>query len=112
MNIELVEKEDTIDEKLDGKLVEHHAKYEEIHGEDKTIFISMSKHVRLHQKLRKEGKCNIPPKELARISANARRRTDKYIYLNNHKGYCIKGDTYDKCYKCGNLDKCIRDAKR
>lgn len=62
-----------------SKLREHHTKYKEIHGEDKTTFISMSKHVMLHQKLRKEGKCNILPKELARISQKANARTQKYM---------------------------------
>jgi hypothetical protein len=92
-----------------SKLIEHHTKYKEIHGEDKTVFIRVGKHVSIHRRLRKEGKCNISPKELHEISENAFRRTEKY---HDYRSYCVKGDTYDKCYKCENLDKCIRDAKR
>ena len=56
-------------------LVQHHVKYKEIHGEDVVVMMEMSEHVKLHQKLRCEGKCNIPPKELGVISHNAHMRT-------------------------------------
>lgn len=66
-------------------LVEHHTKYREIHGEDKTVFITNSEHVMLHRRLRREGKCNIPVKDLAKISNNAYKRTEKYNkYYINH----------------------------
>ncbi len=82
------------------KLIEHHTKYKEIHREDKTIFISITKHVRLHQKLRKECKCNIPPKELARISLRAYQRTEKYIEKYTKKLKCkIKWKEIDKRVK-------------
>lgn len=88
-----------------SKLIEHHTKYKEIHGEDKTVFIPVGNHVSIHRRLRKEGKCNISPKELYEISQSAFRRTEKYRH------YCRKGHTCDECYKCENLDKCIRDIK-
>lgn len=85
MNIELVEKEDTIDEKLDEKLIEHHTKYKEIHGKDETIFMTLSEHQKLHIRLRKEGKCNIPSDKLNKISTRAHQRTEKYIEKYNKK---------------------------
>lgn len=59
------------------RMVEHHIKYKEIHGYDKTIMMSHSKHIKLHNRLRKEGKCNIPVKELKTISDKAYARTKK-----------------------------------
>lgn len=56
------------------EMVHHHAKYEEIHGVDVVVELSYGDHLRLHRRLRKEGKCNIPPKELHEISAAARQR--------------------------------------
>lgn len=100
--IELVDKKDV----YKGKLIEHHTKYKEIHGKDETIFISHGEHIRLHRRLRREGKCNIPPKELEKISNRAGWRTEKFI--NRRRKKCKTGNTYDKCYKCKNLDKCIK----
>lgn len=59
-------------------LVQHHRKYEEIHGEDEIVMITVSEHLRLHKRLRKEGKCTIPVKELSAISTAAHHRTEKY----------------------------------
>jgi hypothetical protein len=73
MTLELVNKEDI---KI-GKIIEHHVKYLEIHGEDKTVFITLSEHKLLHNRLRKEGKCKIPAEKLAKISSKAYQRTDK-----------------------------------
>lgn len=61
-----------------GKIVEHHIKYKEIHGVDKTIWIPKGEHTQLHHRLRQEGKCNIPVEELNRISQRAKNRTTKY----------------------------------
>ncbi len=58
-------------------LVEHHTKYEEVHGVDETTWITQSQHVALHKRLRREGKCNFPPEELDRISTAANHRTQK-----------------------------------
>lgn len=63
---------------LTGKpqqMVLHHTKYKEIHGVDETILMTKSEHLRLHRRLRKEGKCNIPPEILVRISDKAIKRT-------------------------------------
>jgi hypothetical protein len=65
--------------KIKLKLVEHHIKYKEIHGEDKTTFMSPGEHVRLHRRLRREEKCNIPSEELCKISIKANHRTEKYL---------------------------------
>lgn len=58
-------------------LVEHHTKYKEIHGIDETVWMEKGEHRALHNRLRKEGKCNIPVPELAKISLAARARTGK-----------------------------------
>ena len=58
-------------------LVEHHTKYKEIHGLDETIWMDKGKHRSLHNRLRKTGKCNIPPEQLELISKHAYTRTEK-----------------------------------
>ena len=58
-------------------LVEHHTHYKEIHGFDKTVWLSRSEHQILHYRLRAEGKCNIPSDKLYEISRSAGRRTQK-----------------------------------
>lgn len=60
-------------------LVQHHTKYQEIHGEDKIVMMENGEHQKLHRRLRKEGKCNIPVAELTKISNVAHGRTDKRI---------------------------------
>ena len=58
-------------------LVEHHIKYKEIHGVDETIWMEKGEHLNLHRRLRNEGKCKIPPKELKKIATAAYARTKK-----------------------------------
>lgn len=58
-------------------LVQHHEKYEEIHGEDKIVMMDYAEHRKLHTQLRKEGKCTIPREELHKIAQAAYRRTEK-----------------------------------
>lgn len=76
----------------ESHLIQHHIKYKEIHGEDKVVLMTVSEHRRLHNRLRREGKCNIPAEELLEISRKARLRTDgckartkKYKELNKDK---------------------------
>jgi hypothetical protein len=52
----------------------HFEKYLEIHGEDKHTIMSRGEHLRLHRRLRKEGRCNIPKPELKQISVAAHKR--------------------------------------
>ena len=59
-------------------LVHHHIKYKEIHGEDVVILMDKSEHAKLHRKLRKEGKCNIPSNDLHKISVKAFGRRKDY----------------------------------
>lgn len=66
-------------------LVEHHTKYKEIHGIDETVWITASEHRILHNRLRREGKCNIPAKDLEKISDRAGIRTSKF--KEQHKKY-------------------------
>jgi len=59
------------------QMVEHHVKYLELHGVDETEWMTRSEHQKLHRRLRKEGKCNIPSEELRKIAVAANGRTDK-----------------------------------
>lgn len=77
-----------------AKLIEHHTHYKEIHGYDKTIWLTKSEHVKLHIRLRKESKCNVPVDELHKISSDARERTDK------RKKYIKKYNQTDKRKEC------------
>lgn len=68
------------------KIVEHHIKYKEIHGVDETTFITAGEHKKLHNRLRREGKCKVPTDVLAKITAKAQGRTEKRReYLKNNK---------------------------
>ena len=58
-------------------LIEHHTKYKEIHGIDETKWMTTSEHRNLHNRLRREEKCDIPSEELAKISRMAVGRTKK-----------------------------------
>jgi len=64
---------------IEHKLIQHHEKYLEIHGEDKIVLMTMSEHKKLHFRLRQEGKCKILPDTLEKISQNAHNRTEKRI---------------------------------
>jgi len=71
-------------------LVEHHIKYKEIHGVDETVWIEKGEHKKLHNRLRKEGKCNIEVELLKKISETAYQRTSKCIsqkkeYIKEHR---------------------------
>ena len=59
------------------KIIQHHVKYKEIHGVDKIVMMTHSEHRLLHNRLRKEGKCNISSYELNKISVAANHRTSK-----------------------------------
>lgn len=60
-------------------MVQHHIKYEEIHGVDEVIMMEQEEHVRLHQRLRREKKCLVPAAKLNAISQAAHTRTNKGI---------------------------------
>lgn len=59
------------------QIVEHHTHYKELHGYDKTVWMTRSEHFKLHQRLRKNSECNVPVDELTKISMAAIHRTDK-----------------------------------
>lgn len=104
--IKIIPKEDVRPKK---SIIEHHEKYEEIHGEDKTVFITISEHKLLHRRLRKEDKCNIPPEELHKISRSAYMRTkkwqekyDEYLESEEYQGRLKRikeKNIYDKIYE-------------
>ena len=68
-------------------MVEHHTHYKEIDGYDKTVWMTQSEHMKLHRRLRQEGKCNTPPNVLRKISDQARRRNFKEKNPEYHKNY-------------------------
>ena len=60
------------------QVINHHIKYKEIHGVDEVVKMDKSKHSKLHRRLRREGKCNVSPRVLSRISSTAcNRRKDQ-----------------------------------
>ena len=67
-------------------MIEHHIKYKEIHGVDETVWMTTSEHVKLHNKLRKEDKCNVPVDTLTKISVAAYHRTEKRLKYNTEYG--------------------------
>lgn len=52
----------------------HHIKYQEIHGVDEVIPMDPYEHRRLHARLRREGRCNVPEPVLGKISQRAHDR--------------------------------------
>lgn len=58
-------------------MIEHHTHYKELHGFDKTVWMTWSEHRNLHIRLRKEGKCNVSSDKLKKIAKAAHKRTDK-----------------------------------
>lgn len=96
------------------KMIEHHVKYKEIHGIDKTIWLTRTEHSRLHSQLREKGGCNISSKELQEISRRAANRTDKgkdyqkkYRWTESYKEYQKE---YQKEYRKKNKEM-IREQK-
>ena len=71
------------------QMVEHHTHYKEIHGYDKTVWMTRSEHFKLHQRLRKNGECNVPVDEMKKISMAAHNRTDeaKKYRVNKQREY-------------------------
>lgn len=64
------------------QIVKHHIKYKETHGIDEVILMTRSDHQKLHRRLRKEGKLNIPVEELNRISQRAGFREPDILHTN------------------------------
>ena len=53
-------------------MVEHHICYEETEGWDETIWMTAGEHHALHHKLREENRCNIPVKEMIKMTKYTR----------------------------------------
>ena len=66
------------------KMVYHHVCYKEIHGYDLVILMPFGEHIKLHRRLRRENKCNIPVDELENISMNSK------LHLKLHKSFMKK----------------------
>lgn len=64
------------------QIMKHHIKYKEIHGIDEVILMTRSEHSKLHNRLRKEGKCNISPDDLQKISCSASQRKPQILHKN------------------------------
>lgn len=85
-----------------SQLVEHHIHYEKIDGYDETVMMTNADHQTLHRRLRKEGKCNVPAKELNKISTAAQERTTKR--LEYKQAYGQKEEVMTKCREYGQSD--------
>jgi hypothetical protein len=66
-------------------MVYHHIKYKEIHGVDEVVMMEPSEHKKLHCRLRKEGRCNIPSSILREISNRANQPRNQRVYHNRRK---------------------------
>lgn len=82
--------------------VNHHVKYKEIHGIDEVVPMEKGEHNRLHRRLRKEGKCNIPQKILAKISVKANARL--------YKTFKTTESAFDRLKKFGVAGESINTA--
>ena len=80
------------------RMVEHHVKYKELHGVDETVWVTQSEHKTLLNRLRREGKCNIPVDELRRISNLAYARTERGASLIKKNRTSEKGRAKTKEY--------------
>lgn len=80
-------------------MVQHHVKYEETHGVDEIVMMDYDEHRKLHTRLRKEGKCTIPVKELHAISQAAYERTGKgkESHRRNNQIYSKKMENKQNC---------------
>jgi hypothetical protein len=85
-------------------MVHHHIKYKEIHGVDEVVLMDKGEHCRLHRRLRREGRCNIPPKELSRISCAANGR------IGHNRCSKISDKEYERLQKFGFAGESINDA--
>ena len=90
-----------------SKLIQHHVKYEELHGVDEIKLMTVSEHRKLHHKLRLEGKCNISPNDLHNISMKAYRRTDKSKKYHRDRKKRFGPSQWEKEY-CSNYRKQYR----
>lgn len=73
------------------KMVYHHVCYEEIHGYDFIILMPWGEHIKLHRRLRKENKCNIPINELHAITrrSNFHHKQSMKYTKKNLKNKCF-----------------------
>ena len=76
-------------------IVEHHTHYKEIHGFDRTVWMTASEHRKLHNRLRREGRCRMPANKLDKISRAARVRTDKQ---QNQISRYNRNNIHRKCF--------------
>lgn len=81
------------------KLIQHHVKYKEIHGVDEIVLLTPEEHGQLHARLRREGKCNTPADELAKISMKAHKRTKKGKITQARQELTEKRKAYLKAYE-------------
>ena len=79
--------------------VHHHIKYKEIHGVDEVVVMDKGEHRKLHNRLRKENKCNIPPTDLCKISARANSR----VYRKEHRE---EHSAHNRAYAKEHKEKC------
>lgn len=80
-----------------NKLIQHHIKYEELHGVDEIVMLTRSEHKNLHDRLRNEGKCNVSVDELRKISSKAHERTEsRKAYARQYRTSEVGKVTYKR----------------
>lgn len=85
------------------KLINHHVKYEELHGVDEIVQMTNSDHQKLHRRLRREGKCNVSVEELHKISEAAHHRSSEGRASKKKYQGSSKGKAAEKKYRCENI---------
>lgn len=71
----------SVGEPIMAKLMQHHVKYKEIHGYDEIVIMGYSEHRKLHNKLRREGRCKSPVELLHKVTKTAYARSPKGMQL-------------------------------
>ena len=92
-------------------MIQHHIKYLELHGVDEIVEITRSEHLKLHNRLRREGKCNVPVDVLRKISRAARERSPKVRAQKKaynkayHASHIKEEKAYQKTYQAVHRDE-------
>jgi len=92
------ERHKLLDSKKPHKMLQHHVKYEEIHGVDEIVLLTYREHKKLHNRLRREGKCNIPAEELDKIVCKAASRSPNKKEHNKMYHSSDKAKEYNSNY--------------
>jgi len=85
--------------------IQHHVKYEELHGVDEIVWMTNGDHQKLHNRLRRENRCDVLPDDLHKISTIAHRRTDRYKNAKKTYAHSESGRNVLLNYKNNNIKR-------